>query len=89
MGLAYRFVPLDVNGAPTEGARYTLIRDQRLSVGERLRVELEQASVWEIVEIRSGTGSMLGAFAPDGTEIPLAGTVFCEAVEVDRSDGAV
>lgn len=87
--MAYRFVPLDENGAPTEGARYTLIRDRALAVGELLKVELEQASCWEIVEIRSGAGPMLGAFAADGTEIPLAGTVICKAVHDDRSDAAV
>jgi len=75
MAFAYRFVPLDENGAPTEGARYTLIRDRTLSVGERLTVELEQAALWEIVEIRTGAGPMLGAYAADGTEIPFAGTV--------------
>lgn len=89
MEFAYRFVPLDENSAPTEGARYTLVRDHRLSVGEQVRVELEQASLWEIVEVRPGTGSMLGAFAPDGTAIPLAGTVLCQAVDGDRSDEAV
>ena len=87
--MAYRFVPLDENGAPTEGARYTLIRDRELAVGELLKVELEQAPYWEIVEIRAGAGPMLGAFAADGTEIPLAGTVICKPVHDDRPDAAV
>jgi hypothetical protein len=89
MDMAYRFVPLDENGTPTEGARYTLIRDRAPVVGELLKVELEQASFWEIVEMRSSAGPMLGAFAADGAEIPLAGTVICKPVYDDRSEEAV
>lgn len=83
--VAYRFVPYDEGEGPRENSMYTSIRDasEKIEVGS----EIETIPTflghrrWQVVEVRPGTGGMLGAKDADGTPIPLGGTLVCRAID--------
>jgi hypothetical protein len=75
--VAYRLVPCDEEGQPCENSQYTTITTERLDIGTRIDLALFGYTTWEVVEVRSETGPLLGARDRFGNKVPLAGTLIC------------
>jgi hypothetical protein len=77
---AYRFVPCDETGTPRQNSQYTTITTEDLVVGSRIEGTFLGYTTWEVVELRTSTGPVLGARDKFGDDIPLAGTIICRGV---------
>ncbi|MHB8470180.1 MAG: hypothetical protein ACYDCH_10555 [Gaiellaceae bacterium] len=76
---AYRFVPLDDDGAPRETTQYALIWDTPLVVGSRFSEAglVDADAGWEVVEVRSSAADLVAVRDALGRDVPVAGTLIC------------
>jgi hypothetical protein len=83
--IGYRFVPCDDEGRPRENSHFMFVRDaaEEIKVGSVIAFNVLGFSEWEVVELRASSDPLVSATEPDGTSIPLGGTLVCRGVRRD------
>jgi hypothetical protein len=76
---AYRFVPLE-NDAPVESARYTIVSDRHLALGDEVALSIRGFEIWEVMQLKQSSRPLVGASDARGEDIPLVGTIVCRGV---------